>query len=222
MDVGRLPANLAARFRAVRLEHFRRVCAGNALGGVILAHHADDQAETIFQRLLKGSAAAGLTGMRANCLVGGVRVLRPLLGVPSSALRQWLAGRGQRWREDSSNASAVYQRNRVREVLRDNPGLSVAMSEMVEAMRGLVEWARDAAPVLGESFGVADLGDLPDVLAVEAARRWLADRGALADELSPGVLRRLIEMARDAAAPVRLHFPGGVAVKRSGRRISVS
>jgi hypothetical protein len=214
-----LPANRAARFRAVRLAFFRRVCEERGLAGVILGHHTDDQAETIFQRLLRGSGAAGLMGMRADSVVGGLRVLRPLLGVPSRVLREWLVARGQAWREDASNASSAYQRNRVRGVLRSDSALSAAISEMGCAMRGLVEWAREAAPVLGESFGVGELAEWPDVLAIEAARRWLVARGAAVEELSPAVLERLVEMARDAASAGRRHFPGGVIVRRRGGKI---
>ena len=213
------PANPSARFRAARFALFRHVCAGHALHGVILAHHADDQAETIFQRLLKGSAPAGLTGMRADSVVGGLRVLRPLLGVPSADLRNWLSGRGQPWREDSSNRSLAYQRNRVRGMLRRDGSLARALCEAGNAMRGLVTWARENAPTLAESFAARDLADLPDVLAAESARRWLVDRGAAVDELTPAVIGRLVEMARDAAGPPRVQVPGKVTVARRGGMI---
>ena len=222
VPAGRLPDNPSARFRALRFELFRRACESHNLSGVILAHHADDQAETIFQRLLKGSAPAGLTGMRPGTTVGGLRVLRPLLGVRASSLRSWLIARGHRWREDTSNASPAYQRNRVRAVLRNSEQLTDAVLAMGEAMLGLVEWARRTAPVLGESFPVAELAQLPDVLAAESARRWLLERGTAADELSPAVLARLVEMARDAATPPRADFPGGVRVRRGGGRIAAA
>jgi tRNA(Ile)-lysidine synthase len=220
--VSSLPDNPSARYRALRLELFRRACESHNLLGVILAHHADDQAETLFQRLLKGSAPAGLTGMRADTTVAGLRILRPLLGIRAAALRTWLTSQRQTWREDASNTSPAYQRNRVRGVLQNNDALSRAIVDMGEAMRALVDWSRDTAPIFPESFPATDLAHLPDVLATESARRWLTDRGAPADELSPSVLVRLIDMARDAATPPRQDFPGPVHVRRAGGRISAS
>src|SRR5437870_3026804 len=60
--LGDLPKNRSARFRALRLAWFRSIVHQNNLAGVIMAHHADDQAETIFFRLLRGSHYRGLTG----------------------------------------------------------------------------------------------------------------------------------------------------------------
>ena len=215
-----LPGNLSARFRALRMELFRQVCQQRGLAGVILAHHANDQAETTFQRLLKGSAPAGLMGMTADSVVRGLRIVRPLLAVHTAELRVWLTARGQPWREDSSNTSPAYQRNRARAVLRQQQSLAGALREMSTAMRELVTWARDAAPVLEVSFMPTKLADLPDVLATESARQWLVARGCPPDELSPSVIDRLVEMVRDAATPARQNFPGGILVRRRGGRIT--
>jgi tRNA(Ile)-lysidine synthase len=84
-DIGEVPANRSARYRAARLACFRRVITEEKLDGVVLAHHADDQAETVVQRLLRGSGPAGLTGMRADSVVSGVRIVRPLLRSRQSA-----------------------------------------------------------------------------------------------------------------------------------------
>src|SRR5437016_831881 len=67
-----LPANKSARFRAARRELFRRVVTEHNLAGVILAHHADDQAETVLQRLLRGSGPAGLGGMEPTSSARGM------------------------------------------------------------------------------------------------------------------------------------------------------
>jgi tRNA(Ile)-lysidine synthase len=218
---GALPRNTSARFRALRHRLFRDACAAHGLRGVLLAHHADDRAETILQRLLRGSGPAGLTGMRAATRVGGLTILRPLLDVPGAALRAFLAARGRAWREDASNASPAYQRNRARAVLARHPSLAGALHGLARASEELVAWARGTAPELGETFAVDALADLPDVLAAEAARGWLAAREAPRDELSAAVLGRLVAMARDAATPPRANFPGGLWVGRRRGRIGV-
>jgi tRNA(Ile)-lysidine synthetase-like protein len=216
-----LPRNTSARFRALRLHLFREVCAAHGLRGVLVAHHADDQAETILQRLLRGSGPVGLTGIRSESRVGGLTVLRPLLNVPSSALRAYLQGIGRAWREDASNASPAYQRNRVRALLARHPELASDLHTLAPAMARLIEWARHAAPRLGETFETSELADAPDVLAAEAARAWLVARGAPREALSPSVLERLVTMARDAATPPRAHFPGGMLVRRRRGSIAV-
>jgi tRNA(Ile)-lysidine synthase len=136
-------------------------------------------------------------------------------------LRELLTSIGQDWREDASNASPAYQRNRVRRVLAAHPELGASARELGCASAQMTKWARDAAPVLGDVFETGALADLPDVLADEAARRWLVGQGAPPGELSPGVLARLIEMARDAATAPRAHFPGRLLVARRGGRVSV-
>src|SRR5688500_1479814 len=74
-----LPANPSARYRRLRLALFANVARAHGLSGVILAHHADDQAETVLQRLLRPSGPMGLAGMSATAHVGSLRIVRPLL-----------------------------------------------------------------------------------------------------------------------------------------------
>ena len=217
-----LPENRSARFRALRLALFQQICAQHGLAGVILAHHADDQAETILQRLLRGSGPAGLAGMRSRTRVEGLTILRPLLEVGSAQLRQMLRARRQAWREDASNASPAYQRNRVRAVLSAHPAISRFLLEMGAAMDQWMRWARPGAPALAETFNVRELAGQPEALAQEAARQWLAARGAPREELSATVLGRLVEMARDAGTPPRRHFPGRLLVSRRAGRIGVA
>jgi tRNA(Ile)-lysidine synthase len=218
----RLPANRSARFRAVRLELFRRVIAEQVLAGVILAHHADDQAETVMQRLLRGSGPAGLVGMRPCTRVGGVTILRPLLAVRRRDLRELLRARGIGWRDDASNASPIQQRNRVRAVLAGREELTAALIELADACDALVSWLRECAPRLREEFDAADVGDLPPPVAREALRRWLVQRGGGgAVDVPAAATERLLEMVNDRATPSRLQFPGGVLVRRQRGRIFV-
>ena len=217
------PGNRSALFRAMRHALFRRVCREQALAGVLLAHHADDQAETVLHRLLRGSTEAGLGGMAARAeLAGGLVLLRPLLGVRAAELREYLRSLGQAWREDASNASPVYRRNVLRALLGEHGGLTPRLLELGECSSAWRGWLRRCAPVLAEEFSVEELRRVPQVVAAEAGRQWLVQRGAPAGELSAEVLRRFVEMACDAAAPAREHFPGKVLVRRRGGRVSAA
>jgi tRNA(Ile)-lysidine synthase len=84
---------------------------------VLLAHHADDQAETVLWNLLRGSH--GLKGMREvqKIVMPDRRTLelhRPLLVLRHSELVEWLSERGHAWREDASNSEPIAVRNRLR------------------------------------------------------------------------------------------------------------
>ena len=92
----------------MRLALFRSIVKREKLSGVILAHHADDQAETVLSRLLRGSGYTGLAGMLPRASVCGLMILRPLLDVRREMLRKYLRSIGEAWREDLSNRSPQY------------------------------------------------------------------------------------------------------------------
>jgi tRNA(Ile)-lysidine synthase len=214
LSMAKIPANPSARFRAARLELFRQVVAANQLNGVILAHHADDQAETILHRLIRGGGPASLSAMSPRVTIGGLRILRPLLTIHSSDLREFLDEIAQPWREDSSNLSTKYLRNELRMILAENPALSQSLLNLGNASRQLQKWLNHSAPRLDERFAVAVLASLPLPVARRSAARWLAERGSPVAQLNSPVCDRLIEMARDAASPARQDFPGGLPVRR--------
>jgi tRNA(Ile)-lysidine synthetase-like protein len=212
-DISDRPKNRSALFRAARLALFRRVVSAHDLRGVILAHHADDQAETILLRLLRGSSYAGLAGMSARTTIGGLVILRPLLALSRQALREHLRESGQTWREDESNKSARYARNRVRFLLEKSSHLTQSLIELGKACNALRRWANHL-PDPPERLPLRALQVLPSILARQQARKWLTSRGIPARELLPAVLDRLIAMASDRATPVRQQFPGGAFVRR--------
>jgi tRNA(Ile)-lysidine synthetase-like protein len=210
-----LPANPSARYRELRLALFQQVVERERLQGVVLAHHADDQAETILHRLLRGSGGcAGLGGMKEHVILGGLHVYRPLLSVSRRVLRDFLAQQQQTWREDASNQFSTYARNRLRKVLSRHPHLIPALISLGSACAPWQAWIRANAPRLGETFAVDDLCDQATCLAEASARQWLIDRGAPPVELSPAVIARLLTLARDAASPSREQFPGNIHVRR--------
>jgi tRNA(Ile)-lysidine synthase TilS/MesJ len=143
--------------------------------------------------------------------------VRPLLHATRKKLRQYLLQRGIAWREDASNESGDYLRNRVRKIMSEP--MRDAMIALGSAGAIWKAWVNDLAPVLGESFACAELADLPRPLARAAAVRWLAGKGCPQEDLSSDAAERLIEMASDAATPPRQFFPGNVMIGRRGGRI---
>lgn len=137
VDVPALAQACGESLETVARRERRRLLAEHAasLGGVVaLAHHADDQAETVLFHLARG--AAGLRSMQPVSHMGGVTWIRPLLNCRREQITAWLQSLGQPWREDATNAVPDVTRNALR--LQVLPALSAAMG-------------RDVAPILNRS-----------------------------------------------------------------------
>jgi len=108
-------ANLEAAARRIRYDWLAQVAAETGARWVATGHTADDQAETVLHRLVRGTGLKGLRGIAARRhLTEGVEVIRPLLGVRRSAVLAYLADLGQSYRSDSSNRDRRFTRNRIR------------------------------------------------------------------------------------------------------------
>lgn len=102
---------------AARTERYRLLCSECRRRGILhllLAHHADDQAETVTMRAVRRSGPDGLAGMAAAIERPDVRLLRPLLAVPRASLTATLLVRGVEWIDDPSNADPRFERARLR------------------------------------------------------------------------------------------------------------
>ncbi|MBC7782230.1 MAG: tRNA lysidine(34) synthetase TilS [Burkholderiales bacterium] len=215
------PANPSARYRAWRHTFFKTVIASHQLDGVLLAHHADDQAETILLRLARGGGLASLRGMAMSTVVKGLRIVRPLLAIPAADLRDYLRSVGQVWREDLSNASLDYRRNVVRMILAGDPQLAGWLREVGDAARHTIAAMERAAPRLDRRFPCESLCNIPAPVARCAAGRWLIEAGAPADDVSPAVCARLIRQATDPESPLRQHYPGTLLVRRRKSHLDI-
>lgn len=215
-----LPGNPQARYRELRLHLFTRVVKEHNLAGVLLAHHAGDQAETVLLRLLRSAGLRGLAGIPTVTQIGGLTIRRPLLSVPAQLLREYLLAAGIGWREDSSNASGKYLRNRVRAYLAQHPDLAADVVLLAGEIAELNAWLAGHSPLLGERFAVEQVRGLPAIIARQALRCWLESRGAESNDLSLAVIGRLRAMVEDAATPAQAHFPGALLVWRRAGTIA--
>lgn len=117
---------------------------------LLLAHHREDQAETLMLRLARGSGVSGLAGMAAVADTADCRLVRPLLDVPRAALRACLRARGQPWIDDPSNADTAYARVRMRRLMPALAGEGADAARLAETAvrlgraRQVVEAAADS------------------------------------------------------------------------------
>lgn len=122
--------------RRLRYEALRRVKESAGCELIALAHHLDDQAETVLMHLLRGCGPDGIGGMQP--LSGDL--YRPLLGTPKAALEAYLRDRGILWREDSTNREAFTPRNALR--LNGLPALEESYPRAREALARCAEAAQ--------------------------------------------------------------------------------
>jgi len=210
------PEEAARRVRrAFLLETAKDVGAARIATG----HTLDDQAETILLRLARGAGPAALGGMLA---AGPGPFVRPLLAIERADLRAWLKRHRVRWREDKSNRSLAFDRNRVRHLVLPiltkhlNPR---AAPHLVEAATRVREDAAyldvlAAAALAGASRTVKG-GLLLEAAALRAAARPIATRMArMALEVAGADPRRI--SARHVEALLALASPSKGALDLPG------
>ncbi|MEO1991575.1 MAG: tRNA lysidine(34) synthetase TilS [Pirellulales bacterium] len=106
---------IEGRARELRYKFFENVAYQTGSRCVAVAHTADDQAETILHRILRGTGIAGVAGMSAaRELCEGISIIRPLLHMRKEVIHEWLLSIGQSWREDESNTDIRFSRNFLR------------------------------------------------------------------------------------------------------------
>lgn len=105
------------RARQQRLAFFKDCVEKHNLEGVLVAHHRDDQAETVLKRVLEGAGLAAMQGLRAIRDVEGVKLIRPLLELPKKALYEFVSELALPIIEDETASDERYLRNRMRHTL---------------------------------------------------------------------------------------------------------
>ncbi len=173
-------SGLSVEMAARKLRHvfLARTAAKLRIPTVALAHHADDQVELFFLRLLRGAGGEGLAGMKwsnASPSAPKIRLARPLLDLSKEALQSFARENKIAFSEDASNASMDIQRNRIRH-------------ELIPLL------ARHYQPALGRTVLrlMEVVGAEADFVA-QTAREWFkGGRTPDFDHLAVAVQRRLI------------------------------
>ena len=229
-------AGIQAAARAARHRLLADRCRSEGILHLALAHHLEDQAETVLLRFAKGSGPDGLAGMSPLREAGSVRILRPLLGLSRSRLRDLLEAAGQPWIDDPSNRSDAFARARLRAMadLLAGEGWAAARAADTARRAGRSRAALEAATarLLGEAAEVWPEGcvllrpdpvrSAPDDVALRALGRCLASVGGARYQPRRDAVERFHRSLSDGAPPRGATLGGCRIMPRGDGRLLVA
>jgi tRNA(Ile)-lysidine synthase len=169
--------------RALRLAYFDELMKRHRMSRVALAHHLDDSAETVLLNLVRGTGLAGLQGIVPR----SGSVIRPLLFAARKEIAAYAKKEKIAWREDRSNRTDAYARNRIRRHVM--PVLAGINPSVLEAFSRHSEAAADAEALYREY-----VAQLRDGLVREQGGEWRIDTETLASHAGAATL--LFELLR--------------------------
>lgn len=201
--------------RMLRRKFFARTAAKHQAAVIYLAHHADDAAETMLFHLARGTGRRGLGSLRGEAPIekSTALIARPLLGFTRDQIAAYAKARRLAWREDGSNASREFTRNRIRRDILPALARAVghdpvpAMARAAEILASEEEWLESLVADEAQSaqLDVRAFRRKPLAHQRRLLRAWLANRtkGAIGFET--------IEAARALALsdrqPAKLNLP---------------
>lgn len=222
--------NIEEAARRTRYTFLEEVANAIRADAVVLAHTADDQAETVLMHLLRGTGLDGLKGMTtlARSPVPGATVplFRPLLQVGRETLREWLHEQGAAWREDATNEDVTRFRNQVRHQIlpfletATRPGLRERLARaanVLAADHAWIEAATDAAWAEVADAGASGVRlqraaflAQPEPLQRRLLRRAFFHLRPTARDLSFEQVNDALDIARRGDNGMRASLPGGL------------
>ena len=218
---------LEAAARHARYDFLQQTAGRRGARFVVTAHTADDQAETILHRIIRGTGIRGLSGMARVRLLGHATLIRPLLDVRRTELQAYLDAIDQPYRHDPSNSDVRFTRNRIRHetmpqlcenynagVMEALLRLGILAGEAQDVVDGLVEelFAR-CVTIEGPHaarIALADLADRPRYMVRELLMALWRRQGWPLQAMGRRKWDELSTLALSAAPPLQRVFPGGI------------
>ncbi len=179
-DHGAVAGNMMDAARKARMQLIRDWARARSISVVALGHTRDDVAETVLMGLARSAGVAGLSGMRAEWEVEGLRFVRPLLAAGRSELRDWLRGERIAWVDDPTNDNDRFTRVKARQALTELAPLGITVERLADVAGNL---ARAQAALA--------------VQVAEAASAWVKEQGG-ALQFESGLWRAPGEVQRQA------------------------
>lgn len=221
---GQSPEDAARDVRYSTLADMAQVAGASA---VLLGQHADDQAETLLLALSRGAGLPGLAAMPDRFQRHGVVFGRPLLGLPSRALRDWLETAGHAFVDDPTNTDLRYTRNRIRAILMPawetcfpgfRPLLARSAGHAAQAQVLLDDLARIDLAQTGMPPAIQGLQLLSRERQANALRHWLrCSAGVAASAAQLDELLDQIADCRTRGHHIRIKVASGFVTREGGR-----
>ncbi len=198
---------------------------------VLLAQHADDQAETLLLALSRGAGLPGLAAMASHFERHGRHFHRPWLGLASADIRAWLQDRALPFVDDPSNTNTAFTRNRIRHQLL--PALATAFPQFRDTFARSARHAAQAQELLqvlalldlahtGEPPAIQRLQSLPENRQANLLRHWLkTHHKAMPSSAQMGALLRQIAACTTRGHQIHLKVAEGF-VERQGDHLAYS
>jgi tRNA(Ile)-lysidine synthase len=181
-------ANLENAARRLRYDWLARVARESGATWIATGHSADDQAETVLHRFMRGTGIQGLRGIaRRRPLQPGINLVRPLLGADRTEIVKFLNSIGQPWREDQSNRDPAFTRNRIRHELL--PLLRSFNPSVVDVLGRLSEQANELHDIMATAAR-----DLLAQAELPAAGPWRIFAAAALESAAPHCLRGMFRL----------------------------
>lgn len=214
--------------RKARLAALGHMAAANRCSWIAVAHHADDQAETVLMRLIRGTGVRGIAGMATSRPLGAARLVRPLLGFTHQSLREYLQAIGQPWQTDLSNANRQFLRNRIRHELLPlltiyQPNIRRTLVRLAENAR-IADWAitKEAKLLIvlitssrhpcEYRLAIQPLTRASSAAVAMVLRHLIVAAGGRADQIHHSQLMTAVRAVRRRSAGTSLQFSRGVVL----------
>ncbi len=201
--------------RNLRYAVFEELVKTGNVQRIALAHHQQDQAETVLLHMLRGSGLTGLCGMKAKRLP----YIRPLLEVPAAEIDDYIKENALPHVEDSSNQDTAYRRNHIRHQLLPllqreyNPEIVRALAHMAVRLQEEEDYLNMQTPDVSEEISISWLLQYPVNLQKRILRKWLREHG-LVQDVQQVHIEQLLDLVRGSTGR-RISLPKGLTAQKS-------
>jgi tRNA(Ile)-lysidine synthase len=217
--------------RKLRIESLLDIAKANNCNRIATAHQKDDNAETVLQRLVRGTGFRGLGGIwPMRKFADDISFVRPLLCVGRDEIIEYLEGRNLKWRTDKTNEDCKYRRNFIRhrlipELQQEFDGSVVEqlfdLSQSAQRFYSLVCSCADKVwPELIDCSGdklkleLKSFSNQPEPVKVEVVRRSLARLGGGERDLTQQHYKEILQLAEQNIGGRKIILPAGFVVSR--------